>query len=147
MMISFKQENNKLILSYSSDQPSPEWVYHEIEKSGKVSIGKAFSFTKNELKTTFDRENEFDPVEFEVATKEEEYYRFHRNLMSLECDLFIHESVDFERKFFVAERGISIFPKIDDILRRPWCALSTNSQNYQRSCGRIEFAEPAGQQD
>lgn len=115
-MISFKKENNKLILSYSSDQPSPEWVYHEIEKSGKVSIGKAFSFTKNELKTTFDNENEFAPVEFEVATKEEEYYRFHRNLMSLECDLFIHESVDFERKFFVAERGISIFPKIDDMV-------------------------------
>jgi len=32
--------------------------------------------------------------------------------MSLDHDLFIHEVVDFERKFFVAERGISIFPKI-----------------------------------
>ena len=116
-MISFKKDKNKLILSYSSDQPSPDWVYHEIEKSGRVSIGKAFSLTKNELKTTFDHENEYDPVDFEVAVKEKDYYRFPKELMSLDHDLFIHESVSFERKFFVAERGISIFPKIDNMVQ------------------------------
>jgi len=115
-MISFKQEDNKLILCYSSDQTSPEWVYHEIEKSGRVTIGKAFSLSQNELRTTFDDKNEHDSVEFEVATKKNEYYRFPSNLMSLDHDLFIHEIVAFERKFFVAERGISIFPKIDDMV-------------------------------
>src|SRR5690554_6417881 len=115
-MISFKRKDKKLILCYSSDQPSPEWVYHEIEKSGRVTIGKAFSLTNNELRTTLDDENKDNEIEFEVATKEGEYYRFPSDLVSLDHDLFIHEGVDFERKFFVAERGISIFPKIDGMV-------------------------------
>jgi hypothetical protein len=47
-MIKFKKENDKVVLSYSSDQPSPEWVYHELDKSGNVSLGKAFSVTKSQ---------------------------------------------------------------------------------------------------
>jgi len=68
-MISFKRKDKKLILCYSSNQPSPEWVYHEIEKSGRVTIGKAFTLAKSELRTAFDAENEYDQVEFEIATK------------------------------------------------------------------------------
>jgi len=48
-MIEFKVIDNIVILSYTSDQPSPAWVYHELDKSGSVSIAKAFHFTKSEL--------------------------------------------------------------------------------------------------
>ncbi len=75
-----------------------------------------WSLSQNELRTTFEDENEHDSVEFEIATKENEYYRFPSDLMSLKHDLFIHESVDFARRFFVAERGISIFLKIDEMV-------------------------------
>lgn len=116
-MIKFKKENNKVILSYSSDQPSPEWVYHELKKSKRVSIGKAFSLSSNELRSLFDDDNEDEPIEFEVASKSGEYYRFSKDLLSLEYDLFIHESATLERKFFVAERSISVFPKICNMVK------------------------------
>lgn len=38
--------------------------------------------------------------------------------MSLEHDLYIHDSIKFERKLFVAERGISIFKKIDSLVEQ-----------------------------
>jgi hypothetical protein len=115
-MIKFKKDNTKVILSYSSDQPSSEWVYHELKKSGRVSLGKVFLLTISELLTTFNAEDEFDAVLFEVAEKEGEYFRFPKNLLSLDYDLYIHDTVTLEKKFFVAERGISVFSKIDNMI-------------------------------
>lgn len=115
-MIEFKKSNNKVILSYSSDRPSPEWVYHELDESETVRIAKAFSLTKNELLTTFDDNEEHNPVEFQVAEKQDEYFCFPKEVLSLAHDLYIHESIELERKLFVAERGISIFGKIDDLV-------------------------------
>lgn len=115
-MIEFKEYNNKVILSYTSDQYSPKWVYNDLDDSGKASIGKAFLFSSKELLTKFDPEQEDDAVEFELATKVDEYYRFRKDLLSVQHDIYIHESVKLERKLFVAERGISILPKIDKMV-------------------------------
>lgn len=92
------------------------WVYHEMDKSGAVTIAKAFSFTKNELLTTFDQNQEHDPVEFQAAEKQGEYFCFPKDTLSIDHDLYIHEDIKLERKLFVAERGISIFGKLDNLV-------------------------------
>lgn len=115
-MIEFQKSNNTVTLSYSSDRRSPEWVYHELDKSGSVTIGKAFSFTKNELLTTFDQNHEHAPIEFRVAKKEGEYFCFPKEVLSIEHDLYIHKNIKLERKLFIAERGISIFRKLDNLV-------------------------------
>lgn len=115
-MIEFKKSSSTVTLSYSSDRPSPAWTYSELDKSGSVSIGNAFTFTKKELLTTFDEENELAPVEFQVAQKVGEYFCFPRDVLSIEHDLYIHQDIKLERKLFVAERGISIFGKLDDLV-------------------------------
>jgi len=118
-MIEFKKTNNKIILSYSSDMPSPAWVYHQLDSSNTVTIAKAFTFTKKELLSSFDENNEDKSVEFEVAFKDQDYYRFPKEILSLDHDLYIHEDVVLERKLFVAERGIAIFPRLDDLVDGP----------------------------
>lgn len=117
-MIEFKVINDTVILSYTSDQPSPAWVYHELDKSGSVTISKAFHFTKDELISSLnkDEEHEHDAVEFSVADKKQDYYRFNKNVLSLNHDLYIHKDINLDRKIFVAERGISIFSKIDNLV-------------------------------
>lgn len=117
-MIEFKEINNKVILSYSSEYPGPAWVYHELDENGQVTISKAFSFTRNELISSRDEDNEDAPIEFEVAKRVGEYYCFPKNVLSLEHDLYIHEDVSLERKLFIAERNISIFPKIDRMVSK-----------------------------
>ena len=117
-MIEFREINNKVILSYSSEYPGPAWVYHELDENGQVTISKAFSLTRNELISSRDGDNEDAPIEFEVAKRAGEYYCFPKNVLSLEHDLYIHENVTLERKLFVAERNISIFPKIDLMVSR-----------------------------
>jgi hypothetical protein len=94
-------------------------VYHELDENEHVTISRAFSFTRNELISSIDKDNEDAPVEFEVANRVGEYYCFPKNVLSLEHDLYIHEDVKLERKLFIAERNIPIFPKIDRIVSRP----------------------------
>ncbi|MBZ0255534.1 DUF4263 domain-containing protein, partial [bacterium] len=115
-MIEFREINNKVILSYSSEYPGPAWVYHELDENNHVTISKAFSFTRDKLISALDKENEDAPVEFEVANREGVYYCFPKDILSLEHDLYIHEDVRLDRKLFVAERNISIFPKIDQMV-------------------------------
>jgi len=115
-MIEFKKSNSDLILSYSSDRPSPAWVYHEIDQYGEVNIAKTFTFTEKELLTTFDQNHENDPIEFKIAEKQEEYFYFPKEILSLEHDLYIHQDIKIERKLFIAERGISIFRKLDGLV-------------------------------
>jgi len=117
-MIEFKIIGSTVILSYTSDQSSPAWVYRELDKSGTVSIAKAFHVTKSELVSSLneDEEHEDDPVEFKVAAKKKDYYCFSKNILSLDHDLYIHKDINLERKIFVAERGISIFGKIDSLV-------------------------------
>ncbi len=68
-MIEFRKLNNKVILSYSSEYPGPAWVYHELDEKERVTISKAFSFTRNELISSRNEDNEDAPVEFEVANR------------------------------------------------------------------------------
>ena len=117
-MIEFRKINNKVILSYSSEYPGSAWVYHELNEKGKVTISRAFTFTRNELIPLQEKENEYAPVEFEVAKRKGEYYCFPKDILSLEHDLYIHEDVSLKRKLFVAERNISIFSKIDRMVPR-----------------------------
>lgn len=116
-MIVFEKYSDKLVLSYKPDGPS-EWIFHEINNSGSVTISKTFSFSENELLTQYDPDDEYATVKFKVADKENDYYRFSKGLLSLEHDLYIHDSIKFERKLFVAERGISIFRKIGSLVEQ-----------------------------
>lgn len=71
-MIVFEKDSDKLILSYKPDGPS-EWIFHEIDNSGYVTIAKTFSFSENELLTKYDPDDEYATVKFLVADKENEY--------------------------------------------------------------------------
>jgi len=115
-MIKFIKKNNSVILSYDSENIGPEWVLHELEKSDSVRISKIFNFTRKNLVSPNNEIDEDGAIEFKLARKAGEYYRFPKSVLSLGHDLYIHQSVKLERKLFAAERGISIFPKIDGLV-------------------------------
>ena len=117
-MIDFRETDNKVLLSYSCEYSGLAWVYRELDKNKRVTISKAFSFTPNELISSRDKDNEDAPVVFEVANRVGEYHCFPKNVLSLDHDLYIHKDVHLKRSLFVAERNISIFPKIDRMVSR-----------------------------
>ncbi|MFC1520217.1 Shedu immune nuclease family protein [Pseudomonadota bacterium] len=113
-MIEFRKVKNEVILHYTSENQSVEWVYHELEKSGQVPIAKAFKLTNKELITPISGRSLMS-VDFKVAKIEGDYYCFPKSILSIEHDLYIHQDIKLERKVFVAERGISVFAKLAKI--------------------------------
>ena len=113
-MIEFRKVNNDVILHYTSENQSVEWIYHELDKSGHVPIAKAFKLTNKELITPISDTSQMS-VDFKVAEVKDDYYCFPNSILSIEHDLYIHQDIKLERKVFVAERGISVFAKLAKI--------------------------------
>lgn len=53
-----------------------------------------------------DPEDEDTPVWFKIGKKDGEYYHLSKDVLGLENDLFIHESVKLTSKTFIAERNM-----------------------------------------
>lgn len=115
-MIEFKLIKNKVVLLYTGTESGSAWLYAKIEEKEIAKLYSTFHVTKNELVSSFDKDNEYDPVEFEVAKKKQGYYCFPKGCLNLDYDLYIHEDVKLEKKMFVAYSNISIFRQINEII-------------------------------
>ncbi|GAW87864.1 hypothetical protein bplSymb_SCF23201P001 [Bathymodiolus platifrons methanotrophic gill symbiont] len=97
-MIEFKLIKNKVVLLYTGTESGSAWLYAKIEEKEIAKLYSTFHVTKNELVSSFDKDNEYDPVEFEVAKKKQGYYCFPKGFLNLDYDLYIDEDVKFREK-------------------------------------------------
>lgn len=118
-MFKFRKEQQRLVLIYSGDYPGTHWVFHRFDAAEVVRLNQTFEFSPEHLvqprPADLNGYNEFDDIEFFVATLEGEYFHFDREVLNLENELYIHVDVPLEKRTFVAERNISIFSKIDSL--------------------------------
>jgi len=112
-MLDFLKEDNRLVLSYTGEQNASNWIYSRLAESGSVTLRRTFTVSQKELISEEDPEDEGAPVKFEIATKDGEYYRFSKDVLRIENDLFIDVDMEITSKTFIAERNISIFSKLD----------------------------------
>lgn len=117
-MIEFIEKDSSVILSYYGEFPGSAWVFNELKKTGYVKISKAFKFTRKELISSHEPDDEYTNIEFRFADLDGGYYCIPREILSIKSDLFIHKDIKLTRRLFVAERGISIFPKIDSLVSK-----------------------------
>jgi len=120
-MLKFSKQQGSLNIKYKSDFGSNEWVRDELKKNGKVTISSAFIFSSNDLVKKPPASNDkidYFEYEFCLGVLQDSYYKIEGRKLGAENDILINEEMTFERKLFVAERNISIFPKIDDLLEQ-----------------------------
>ncbi|WP_210150742.1 Shedu anti-phage system protein SduA domain-containing protein [Chryseobacterium scophthalmum] len=126
-MIKFRKEKKYIIISYSTNNDN-SWLLEKLEHDGEYLLKKVYSLSaKNLYNTTIKRvkeskkEDEFlidypDPLDFIFAKLEGEYYRVIKGILINKFNIYIHEDITLENKFFVAEGNISIFKKISQII-------------------------------
>ena len=119
-MINFRVENNLLIFIY--DPHYKEWVFEKLKEHKKVSIKKGtFVFgVKDLFEQNLDKslsENYDKPIEFILGKLENNYFKIDKSKLSTKRDLFIYKNVVIDLDFFIASRGVSIFKKIDKLLK------------------------------
>jgi Domain of unknown function (DUF4263) len=116
-MIEFEKKEDVLVLKYSSDDDNNGWLYEKLNGVERYKLKGAFHLNKGDLYGSSD-ETEPDPedsVDFKIGHKDGEYFLLDKNILSINFNLFIHEDVGLNDRFFIAEKKVSIFSRINDL--------------------------------
>jgi hypothetical protein len=116
-MISFEEHSRGLDLLYEVEFNDPEWVSKRLKDDGEVTVSSGFTFEPADLLKAPSKRGSGEPVfRFRFAEKKAGYYRIPGRILGCGHDVLIAvNSVRLERKTFIAERNIGIFPRIEKV--------------------------------
>lgn len=114
--IVIKKSDDGLVLEYSP-QGDNVWALERLRKDGRLPVRRTFQFSVSDLRypdldIKDEYSNDFEPLNFELAERRDEYFIIPGVRLSIPQSVFIHESFLPSPKHFVAPRGVSIFRQI-----------------------------------
>lgn len=121
-MVSFSISASGAVLIYRADQQGNGWVWRELRNHGTVTLNRVFTFVRQDLVSQpddRDQDNDFENFEyrFRLATRRDGYFHIDGRIFDIDNPvLLVDAGLKLERKVFVAERNISIFRKIADLV-------------------------------
>lgn len=116
-MIEFEMVDGHLVLRYTP-RDGNTWVYEKFEREEVLNLKRTFHLKKKHLtglsaKPPLDFGDE--PVEFLIGSQIDDYFRLDRDILSIDFDLYIHETVNLTPKSFTAETNISVFARVNEL--------------------------------
>lgn len=120
-MITFRKEDDKLILIYSPNDT--EWAYDMLDEEDSFDLKRTFSFRKKDLysekieENSIDVFNTNDDIEFVIGYLEDEYYRIDGDILGINQNLFLCKDLSVKKELFIAYRNISIIRKIANLIK------------------------------
>jgi hypothetical protein len=120
-VVGFVASGSGALLSYKSEMQSNGWVWNELQNQGCVTIGRAFQFERGDLvaEPTSQDEDDIESFlyEFRFASRSGGYFNIEGRILDIPNKVLIADvGLDLSRKLFVAERNISIFRRISELL-------------------------------
>jgi hypothetical protein len=117
MIQAIRKEGTRLVLEYNSDQPDNSWVHHKLDGGGTASFRKTFHFTKKSLIRGGQKIQIYDDsLQFELGVLEGEYYKIKKDVLDIRFDVFLHQDLPINLKFFCAATNVSIFKKLNELI-------------------------------
>ena len=138
-MIRILIREERLLLKYTNDLNSDaRWVDDKLKESGSVTLRRTFTFKPDNLVTGPDLESESEDVRtFALGVAEGDFYKIERAILGLKHDLLLSNRMPLSPQTFIANRDISIFRRIDDLVDEPIVV----GGDYDASIPLAEFAE------
>ncbi len=118
-MIKFVVDQDVTILEYSSDSWNSRWVWEELKTNGTVTVSHVFTLERGDLINEPSKDQNIEEFEyqFRFAKRDGAYYRIEGRVFGIPNDVLIADSgVKLERKLFVAERNVSIFRRLAEVI-------------------------------
>ncbi|CAI1933428.1 Shedu immune nuclease family protein [Serratia fonticola] len=118
-MINFIVEKTGVEFHYSpGSSENHEWVWIELKKHSEVTISRVFLFKLSDLICQPSSDEDFDnfTFRFKFGTYINNYVKIPSRILDIENDLFISKDITLKRKIFIAERYISIFRRLSELL-------------------------------
>lgn len=117
-MIAFEDRGTQVVLTYESDQGIVSWIDEKLRTEGEASLSRTFTVRPADRLLFGDDDNE-DARAFVIGEVKAEYRIIRKDVLGLKHDLRIARSIALSRAVFVAERNISIFRRIDELVDEP----------------------------
>lgn len=120
-MIKFLEQDDQLLLKYEADQyNNASWIDEKLKQNGSVTLRRTFTFKADELLVKSDQEDQPDDVRtFVLGVEDGEYFKIDSNILGLKHDLLLTKQMRLSHHTFIANRDISVFRKIDDLIDEP----------------------------
>lgn len=118
-MIKISKKSNSLLLTHEPDAfNNVPWIDEKLKTDGEVTLRRTFTFTAADLvpgQLEVDDEEGVERI-FKLGTTEGGYFRIGKDILELKHDLLLDKSMKINLQVFVANRDISIFRKIDELI-------------------------------
>ncbi len=121
-MLDFVISASDVVLTYRADQPGNGWVWQELRNHDTVTLSRVFTFERRDLiaePAEADQDNDFEAFQyrFRFGVRRDAYIHLEGRIFDIDNSVLIADAgLGLERKVFVAERNISIFRKIAELI-------------------------------
>lgn len=116
VVINFTEDNKNLILEYTSEYQPVSWIDKKLESSNEHTFYHTFTVTRKALLHTTIEETDDEVRRFVIGSTGDEYRSINKDILGLKYDLLISNSIALSKEMFVAQRDISIFGRIDNLV-------------------------------
>jgi hypothetical protein len=118
-MIKFVVNGDRLILDYLPEFQSNHWIWEELKNNGEVTISRVFTLKRGDLIKEPAKDEDVEELQFRFrfAKRDGAYYRIKGRVFDIPNDVLIAANgIKLERKFFVAERNVSVFRRLAKVI-------------------------------
>lgn len=116
VVINFTEDNTHLILEYTSEYQPVSWIDKKLESSNEHTFYHTFTVSRKALLHTNIKETDDEVRRFVIGNTGDEYRSINKDILGLKYDLLISNSIALSKEMFVAQRDISIFGRIDNLV-------------------------------
>ncbi len=121
-MIKLSKPDGQLLLIYQPDLFNDgRWIDEKLKQDGEVTLRRTFTFTSSDLVSPPEQAGDEDDAEriFKLGEVDGSYYRIDKAILGLKHDLLLDKTMKLDPHIFVANRDISIFRRIDELIDEP----------------------------
>ncbi|ASL48729.1 hypothetical protein bAD24_p00090 (plasmid) [Burkholderia sp. AD24] len=118
-MLKFPATDKGVDLEYEADPGiSNAWVWQDLEQKEETQISRVFSFALGDLQHPPTPETDLETYvyRFNFGTFEGDYLKILGRVLGIKNDLLIVRGVELKRSIFAAERHVSVFSRISDLV-------------------------------
>ena len=118
-MLKFQITTTGVDLEYEVDQgTNSEWVWDELKKDKEIRISRIFVLELGDLLNPPTSTQDFEGYEyrFQFGTLDGGYIKIPARVLDIKNDVLISRDVALKRSIFAAERNVSIFGHLSELL-------------------------------
>ncbi|TDK48133.1 Shedu immune nuclease family protein [Antarcticimicrobium luteum] len=118
-MINFLVTDTGVELEYAGDLgTNNQWIWENLKKDNEARVSSAFSVISADLLNPPSATQDFEVYRyrFQLGHFEDDYVRIPGRILNSKNDVLISRDVKLKRSIFVAERNVSIFGRLSELI-------------------------------